>query len=327
MDPLYRLFRQRLLALPRTPEQQIVVCLGGGADSQTVLDLTDQFRQEFPQYQYLAVHLDHAFHAKSEGWAAGLVADCERRQFPMICEPLTVQLGRRISKEAAGRDARYQRLAELGQPNAIFLLGHHRNDQMETFFLQLKRGAGPKGLAAMAMVSQREQQTWLRPLLDVSKAEIYRYAKQHQLFWIEDDTNYDTDIERNFFRHRIVPQLEERWPHFGNALLRSSQLCAETALLLDELLAQQVTPHTNAHGHLATRWLVNHSEPLQRAALRFWLQQQQVATPSYAQLEQLRQQMLGTTNDARPKVRWGQVEVTRQVSADKERWLVLHEPT
>lgn len=326
-DPLYRLFRQRLLALQLQPKQQIIVCLGGGADSQTVLDLTAIFRQEFPHYQYFAIHLDHAFHSNSKEWAAGLVTDCQRRQFPMHCEPLDVALGRRISKEAAGREARYQRLAELGQPNAVFLLGHHRNDQMETFFLQLKRGAGPKGLAAMAMVSRRGKQTWLRPLLDISKAEIYRYAHEHQLFWIEDDTNYDTRIERNFFRHVIIPELEQRWPHFGNALLRSTQLCAETAMLLDELLAQQITPHINEQGHLATNWLLTHSEQLQRAVLRFWLQQQHAPTPSYAQLEQVRQQMLFTTNEARPQVQWGKVLLTRHIGHDKERWVVLHEST
>ncbi|RUO60850.1 tRNA lysidine(34) synthetase TilS [Pseudidiomarina marina] len=322
-DPLYTLFKQRLLALEPKPHQQIVVCLGGGADSQTVLDLTDHFRTESPQFNFLAVHLDHAFHPNSGDWAQGLVEDCQRRNFPMICEPLHVPSGSRISKEAAGREARYQRLNELADADAIFLLGQHRNDQIETFLLQLKRGAGPKGLAAMAMQSKKGGQTWLRPLLDISKEEIYRYANARELFWIEDDTNYDTSIERNFLRHEVIPKLEQRWPHFGQAVLRSAQLCSETQQLMEQLLDDRVRPHIDSQGRLATRWLQHTDEQLQRGVLRYWLQHQQAAIPSYAQLEQLRTQMLLTTNDASPCVEWANCAVKRITADNKDRLLVL----
>ncbi|CUA84757.1 tRNA lysidine(34) synthetase TilS [Pseudidiomarina woesei] len=322
-DSLYALFKKRLLTLQLAEQQQLIACLGGGADSQTILDLLDRFRHDFPHYRYLAIHLDHAFHPNSDEWAQGLVADCQRRDFPMLCETLPVKTGARISKEAAGREARYQRLSELGESNAVFLLGQHRNDQIETFLLQLKRGAGPKGLAAMAPLSLRNQQQWLRPLLDVSKQTIYDYAHARQLFWIEDDTNYDTAIERNFLRHDIIPKLEQRWPHFGDAVLRSAQLCAETQGLLEQLLSDRVSPHINADGALATRWLAATSPDLQRGVLRYWLQSQQVPLPSYAQLEQLRTQMLHTTNDTQPQVCWAQYCVVREVADNKDRLLRL----
>ena len=238
------------------------------------------------------------------------MADCERRQFPMICEPLTVQLGRRISKEAAGRDARYQRLAELGQPNAIFLLGHHRNDQKETFFLQLKRGAGPKGLAAMAMVSQREQQTWRRPLLDISKAEIYRYANQHQLFWIEDDTNYDTRIERNFLSHDIIPRLKNRWPAIEQTVLRSAELCAEHEALLNEML-DGVMQSVAAGNVLQLDGWQQRSIPMQKAILRRWFEDNGAKMPSAAVLNELIQQ-LERLPQGKVGVRWGAWAVNRE---------------
>lgn len=322
-DSLYATFKRRLLALELADQQQIIACLGGGADSQTILDLLDRFRRENPDYRYLAIHLDHAFHPSSAQWAQGLVADCQQRQFPLVCETLPVVTGARISKEAAGREARYRRMQELGEPNAVFLLGQHRNDQIETFLLQLKRGAGPKGLAAMAPLSLRDQQQWLRPLLDVSKQAIYDYAHARQLFWIEDDTNYDTAIERNFLRHDIIPKLEQRWPHFGDAVLRSAQLCAETQGLLEQLLSDRVSPHIDSDDALATRWLAATSPDLQRGVLRYWLQSQQVPLPSYAQLEQLRTQMLHTTNDTQPQVCWAQYCVVREVADNKDRLLKL----
>ncbi|RUO72466.1 tRNA(Ile)-lysidine synthetase [Pseudidiomarina sediminum] len=324
---LYSDFNAALTQLALRPQQQIVACLGGGADSQTILDLLDRWRSEHPQYRYLAIHLDHHFHPDSEAWASGLVADCARRQFPMHCETLPVPLGARVSKEAAGRDARYQRLSELVEPGAVMLLGQHRNDQIETFLLQLKRGAGPKGLAAMAQCITADaaerpgEQVWLRPLIGVSKAEIYAYAHQHQLFWIEDDTNYDTSIDRNFLRHEIVTRLEQRWPHFGDAVLRSAQLCAEQQQVLDELLGAQLAQWTRSDGALAVEPVAKQSVVTQRALLRAWLQQQGARMPSYAQLEQLRVQMLHTGNDRQPQVAWG----NHYVSRTRERFLQLHQ--
>ncbi len=310
---LYPVLTQSLSCLELKPGRQLVACLGGGADSQTVLDLLDRYRREHPQYEYLAIHLDHQFHPASGEWAQGLVDDCARRQFPLYTEVLAVPSGSRISKEAAGREARYARMAELAKPDAVFLLGQHRNDQIETFLLQLKRGSGPKGLSAMATAaSGQHQQQWIRPLLRISKAEIYRYAEQHQLFWIEDETNFDTSIDRNFLRHQVVPLLEQRWPQFGEAVLRSASLCAEQQQLLDELLSVQVEPMLDADGNLQSKPLEQASPQLQRAALRFWLARRNASMPSYAQLEQLRTQMLLTTNDASPAVSWGRYTVTRR---------------
>ncbi|MGQ4275575.1 tRNA lysidine(34) synthetase TilS [Pseudidiomarina sp. E22-M8] len=323
---LYPEFCAALQQAELRPQQQLIACLGGGADSQTILDLLDRWRAENPHYNYLAIHLDHQFHPKSAAWTQSLVADCQRREFPMHTEVLAVEQGARISKEAAGRNARYQRLSELAEADAVLLLGQHRNDQIETFLLQLKRGAGPKGLAAMAQHSTKpgalegSNQIWLRPLLGVSKAKIYGYAEQHQLHWIEDDTNYDTAIDRNYLRHEVVPKLEQRWPQFGDAVLRSARLCAEQQQVLDELLAEQLVHFVNASGELAVDKLKNHSAASQRALLRAWLQQQGASMPSYAQLEQIRAQMLHTQNDRQPVVAWGNYQLKRT----RNRYLVLH---
>ncbi|MEA3588802.1 tRNA lysidine(34) synthetase TilS [Pseudidiomarina sp. 1APP75-27a] len=326
-NDLYPQFCAALQEVELHPQQQLIACLGGGADSQTILDLLDRWRTEHPQFSYLAIHLDHQFHPSSGAWAQSLVEDCQRRNFPMYCEQLRVSQGSRISKEAAGRDARYQRLSELASDDAVFLLGQHRNDQIETFLLQLKRGAGPKGLAAMAQLSsrpgtqQKAQQRWLRPLLGVSKAQIYAYARQHQLHWIEDETNFDTAIDRNYLRHEVVPKLEQRWPQFGDAVLRSARLCAEQQQVLDELLQDQLTAYMDVAGALAVDPLRSHSAASQRALLRAWLEQQGAGMPSYAQLEQLRLQMIHTQNDKRPQVAWGDFIVKRTPS----RHLVLEQ--
>lgn len=310
-DDFYRSYCEALADLELSAPQQIVVALGGGADSQSVLDLTLRFRQSHPEFDFLAIHLDHFFHPDSPQWAQFLRDECARLDMPAIVEPLTVPTQSRQSKEAAGRAARYQRLAELTTPNAVILLGQHLSDQSETFLLQLKRGSGPKGLSAMAerapFVGERRL---CRPLLSHSKAEIYAYARARSLRWIEDNTNSDTQIERNFLRHEIIPKLRQRWPHFEQVVARSARLCAEQQALLEDLLEQDVKKRTSAGGELLLSDFATLSNSHQRALLRAWLGQQNASMPSEAVLMQLVQQ-LGAQDDAQVQVRWGMHQVRR----------------
>ncbi|RUO40485.1 tRNA lysidine(34) synthetase TilS [Aliidiomarina taiwanensis] len=307
---LYSTFTHELARLQLQPNQQIVVALGGGVDSQTVLDLTDRFRREHPEFRYLAIHLDHAFHPKSGAWAEFLASDCERRQFPYHIEPLNIVQGARESLEELGRDARYSRMAELTEADAVILLGQHRSDQIETFFLQLKRGAGPKGLSAMAFIAPFVGQRRLcRPLLGVSKSELYAYGESFGVQWIEDDTNYDTRIERNFLRHDIVPRLKSRWPAIEQTVLRSTQLCAEQHALLSELLDTVLNGIMQGQVLDLTGWTTR-SVPMQKALLRRWFELNEARMPSAAVLAELIQQ-LQRLPQGKVGVRWGQWQVQR----------------
>ncbi|WP_113906366.1 tRNA lysidine(34) synthetase TilS [Aliidiomarina celeris] len=308
---LYPQFKQQLCALALATNQQIVVALGGGVDSQTVLDLTDRFRREFPNYRYLAIHLDHAFHEKSAAWAEFLRADCEQRQFPAIIEPIQVVIANRESKEAAGREARYQRLAELTEANAVILLGQHRSDQIETFLLQLQRGAGPKGLSSMAAIAPfKEQRRLLRLLLNFEKTELYAYAEAHGVQWIEDDTNYDTSIDRNFLRHEIVPRLQQRWPSIQATVARSAELCAEQQSLLEYFIDKELTPRIQGDRFELAGWL-ELAPNLQKALLRRWFERAGVPLPSSAIMTELLRQ-LSRLPQGKVRVQWGQNQVYRE---------------
>ncbi len=307
---LYPVFEQGLARLILQPGQQIVVALGGGVDSQTILDLTDRYRLNYPQYRYLAIHLDHSFHPKSGAWSAFLRHDCERRKFPYLIEPLHIVQGPRESKEAIGRDARYAGLAERTEDDAVILIGQHRSDQIETFLLQLKRGAGPKGLSAMAFEAAFVGQRRLcRPLLSISKSELYAYGEAFNVQWIEDDTNYDTRIERNFLRHDIIPRLKSRWPAIEQTVLRSAELCAEHEGLLNELLSglMQTISQNNV---LELEGWQQRSVAMQKAILRRWFEKNGAKMPSAAVLNELIQQ-LSRLPQGKVGVRWGNWAVQR----------------
>lgn len=314
---LYPEFAKQLDSLQLPPGQQLVVALGGGADSQTILDLTLRYRQDHPEFSYLAIHLDHYFHPDSPKWAEFLRTWCINQNIEAIVEPLFVPSGARLSKEEQGRKARYQRITELTSENAVILLGQHRNDQAETFLLQLKRGAGPKGLAAMAIEAPfAGQRRLFRPLLATTKAEIYAYAKAHGVEWIEDDTNTDTSIERNFLRCEIIPRLTERWPQFLDTVARSAKLCAEQTALVDELLHEHLTARLEEDGRLLLKGWWQLSDIRQRALLRAWLQHNHAPLPSFAVLSELAKQIQRSEGGKQVRVSWANVEVYR-----RQKWL------
>ncbi|WP_268647783.1 tRNA lysidine(34) synthetase TilS, partial [Escherichia coli] len=140
--------------------------------------------------------------------------------------------------EAAARAARYAAFSAALAEGEALLTAQHLDDQSETFLLALKRGSGPAGLSAMAARATLGEHLLLRPLLGCSRQTLESYAQRHALSWIDDDSNQDTRFDRNFLRLQVLPQLNQRWPHFASAVARSASLCAEQEQLLDELLAE-----------------------------------------------------------------------------------------
>jgi tRNA(Ile)-lysidine synthase len=124
-----------------------------------------------------------------------------------------------VSTEMAARDLRYEWFGSLLNENDIqwVATGHHADDQIETFFLNLARGTGISGLRGMLPRSGKV----IRPLLPFSRKEIQEYATENSIDWIEDSTNNMTEIRRNFIRQKVLPLFEEINPNFRGTLLRS----------------------------------------------------------------------------------------------------------
>ncbi|GHK19478.1 hypothetical protein ECZU03_32670 [Escherichia coli] len=94
----------------------------------------------------------------------------------------------------------------------VLVTAQHLDDQCETFLLALKRGSGPAGLSAMAEVSSLPEHG-LSAVARPHAGELEQWALAHGLRWIEDESNQDDSYDRNFLRLRVVPLLQQRWPH------------------------------------------------------------------------------------------------------------------
>ena len=124
---------------------------------------------------------------------------------------------------------------EATQANEVLLTAQHRDDQAETLLFRLLRGAGVRGLSGMPRQRPLGKGHLLRPLLDVTRAELEAYAAEHQLSWIEDPSNQDRQFSRNYLRHQVFPVLTQRWPQAVATMARSAAHLSEAQGLLDEL--------------------------------------------------------------------------------------------
>lgn len=306
-DPLYlHLMRQ----LERCPPAPILLGYSGGVDSHVLLVLLARFVREHAGFTLHAVHVHHGLNPKADEWASHCARICSELDVPFTQKSVSINRQPRQSLEALARELRYQELAACLPEGGYLLTAHHQDDQLETLLLGLKRGSGPRGLAAMPMRQPFACGELLRPLLGISRSLIVDWAQQQRLVWIEDDSNLDTRFDRNFLRNEIVPRLQERWPGFAAMAGRSSQLCAEQEQLCEELAAQDLLAIGQDDGSLTLSALAALSPLRRQNLLRHWLRQAGV-TPGYELLQRIWPELVLARQDASPELVVGAATLRR----------------
>ena len=249
------------------------IAFSGGLDSTVLLHLLAS-TEGLPPLN--AIHIHHGLQAAADAWPAHCQSVCDSLGVPLRVVRVQVQPG--ASLERAAREARYQAFAEVVEAGEVLLTGQHRDDQAETLLFRLLRGAGVRGLAAMAVHRPLASGHLVRPILGISRAELEAYAHEHQLKWIEDPSNSDPRFSRNYLRHRVFPVLVEHWPQATASLARTAEHLGEAQGLLDELARLDLR---GAEQPSAFPWLrlpslmlaplQALSDARQRNALRHWL--------------------------------------------------------
>lgn len=227
------------LFLPITSFQRWIVAYSGGCDSAVLLDLARRANAQFGRSsaQLRAVHVDHQLSDASASWADHCRAICQCYGIPFVLEKVSVSnTGRGV--EDAARQARYAVFEAQLSADSVILLAHHLDDQLETLLLRLCRGTGIKGMAGMPRERRLGSGKLFRPLLDMSRENIVAYANVHDLSYINDPSNDDTQFDRNYLRKQVLPLLKQRWPAIDSAWPRFAQHCAEADKLLHTIGAE-----------------------------------------------------------------------------------------
>jgi tRNA(Ile)-lysidine synthase len=219
------------------PGDGVAVAVSGGADSLALLHALRTLAGP-RRWRLAVVTIDHGMRPGSAADAAFVADHAKALGLPALVRTLIpddLARHRPAGPEGAARAARYEALwpaaDELGCP--WLATGHTLDDQAETVLLQLLRGVGPDGLAAMAVRTGR----LLRPLLGVRRAETRACCAAAGLAWREDPTNAGDGPLRNRVRHHLLPLLEELRPGATQALARTAALAADERDWLDPLVA------------------------------------------------------------------------------------------
>jgi tRNA(Ile)-lysidine synthase len=259
-----------------------------------------------------ALHIDHGLHPDSAKWARHCADKAQALGMAFESIKVTVDNINELGLEAAARQARYHAFRFDLAEGEVLLTAQHQQDQAETLLLQLLRGAGPTGLSAMWPESDLDGLTIIRPLLSVSKAHILDYAQLHQLDWIEDPSNSDSTLNRNYLRNEIWPFLEKRWPSVTQTLSRSAAHCRETVALMQALAELDAGTVCNDDlDRLSVKALMSLPEPRQRNLLRYVIEQNGLSLPSTAVLQRIIDEVCKAAEDKSPLVTWPGAEVRR----------------
>jgi tRNA(Ile)-lysidine synthase len=284
--------------------------LSGGRDSVVLLDLLAAIAPS-RGHTVAAIHIHHGLSANAEAWAQFCVDRCAALGLACVVRRVSVARAPRASLEATARRARYDALAEaaraLGAP--VVALAQHQDDQAETLLLQLLRGAGPHGLAAMpALRADASGATWWRPLLEFARADIDAYARDSGLTWIDDESNVDARHVRNAVRQTVLPALRGIAPQATKTLARAAAHQAEAARLLDEL-AEQDAQSAVDDSTLLRDALVMLAPHRARNLLRWFLRSRGLPAPSTARLAAMLDQLRGARGDSVVRLTHAGVEV------------------
>ncbi len=285
----------------------VLIAYSGGPDSTALLHCSVQAQLDV---SLTAVHVDHQLHAESADWVRHCKAQCDAFGVELLVRKVCVGTAG-VSVEADARRARYAALRELMEPCAVLLTAHTLDDQAETVLLQLFRGAGVDGLAAMPRCAQFGAGSHLRPLLGVTRAEVNEYVVRKGLKTLLDPANTDDRFDRSYLRREVMPRLASRWPGIVKTLSRASGHQADASALLRTQAQHDLVAVRTARGRVSATALLS-LEPQRRInVLRFWLRAETKFVPPSWVVHRVEAELLGARGDAVLMVQWAEFEVRR----------------
>ncbi|MFK7996081.1 MAG: tRNA lysidine(34) synthetase TilS [Granulosicoccus sp.] len=274
------------------------VAYSGGVDSHLLLALMVRLRDTRRSFNVRAVHVDHSMQLESASWAEHARKVCESLRVPLEVCRCTVEADAR-GPEASARRARYLEFDNVLQKGEHLLLAQHAEDQAETFLLQALRGSGPDGLAGIPGKRSFGKGMMARPLLSCSQQSLLNEAHCMGLDWVEDPSNQQLHLDRNFLRLRVMPMIKARWPAATQTLSRSAMRSAAASQALKGM-AQQDLDGVKVAGKPELRLSALKKLPKERAftAIRLWVRQRGLLMPRLQDLMQVHSDLINARHDS-----------------------------
>lgn len=286
--------------------KRVVVAFSGGLDSTVLLHLVKGAGLTAPVH---ALHVNHGLNAEADHWQAHCERTCSALEVDFTA--VKVSVNTQGSLEENARQARFAAFEKFLAPGDLLLLAHHLDDQIETLFFYLLRGNTLTGIRGMPAERPLGPGVLFRPLLDMPRSTLVRYAKQEALDWVEDASNTDLGLDRNYLRHQVIPRIRARWPDLDQTLSGALDRSEETLQLIDWLGEGDLAASLAADGGLPLEALGALPAARARNLLRYWIGQTAMVWPPAAVLAEAVDTLATADEDATPLVAWQALALRR----------------
>ena len=306
-----------------TKGSTIIIGLSGGPDSVALLSVLKKLQ---PQYnlQLIAAHLDHQWRTDSANDVTFCKNLADKLKVPFIsAQAKDINLPPLKRKKASGSQEELGRLLRrsffegLAQKDNTIALGHHYNDQQETFFLRMIRGASIAGLAAM----KPRQGIYIRPLLDCTKQELLDYLTAENLSYLEDETNKDPKYLRNAIRHQVIPALKDCDARFDASFYKTLKNVQSTDAYIERITQDtfnKITTQSQDALQLNKELFLATDSFLHHRLLVTWLCKEQVSfTPTTAFFNEIMRFMNNQGKEHKIHTSWKLSKKAGMISIEK----------
>ncbi|MBQ8451796.1 MAG: tRNA lysidine(34) synthetase TilS [Clostridia bacterium] len=214
-------------------DDRIAVGVSGGADSMLLLWAL-YFKQKQIGFYLKAIHVNHNLRGSESDADAKFVEDfCKKKKIDYEILNVDVKKYKSAEKktvEEAARDLRFKAIGDQMKRDKLnkLFLAHHKNDQAETILMHIFRGSGISGAVGIC-----DTETIKRPLLNLTKTEIFKLCQDYGIEYVKDSSNNDNSYTRNFIRNEILPAVEKVYPGAVQSISKFGERCAEVQELID----------------------------------------------------------------------------------------------
>lgn len=303
LDASVGAFADALDALALPPGARLALAYSGGVDSSVLLHLAAAAARSRGCHLH-AFHIHHGLSPNADAWLAHCGQACAAQGVAFAARRIDLAPAGNGVEEAA-RIQRYAALGDLCREHGVgwLLTAHHQDDQAETVLLQLLRGSGVAGLSGMDAANiapsllGSADLVMARPLLQVARTDIERYAESHAIAHIDDESNRDTRYARNAVRLQVMPLLAQLFPGFQQRFARSAGHAQSAQRLLVELGREDLRQCLRGECLEIAEVEKLDADRIDNL-LRCWFGERGLRMPSSAWLAELRGQLLGAKADA-----------------------------
>ena len=286
--------------------KSIYVAYSGGIDSTALLYACFLLKQESKIKKLTAIHINHNLSKNAKLWESHCYNICNELDIKLIVKNIKIKTSK-DGLESAARKARYDIFSNLIKKDELLLVAHHADDVAETILFRLFRGTGIDGLEGPKKKRSIGRGTLIRPLLQFTKKELLEFIDIHKVNYIEDESNKESNQDRNFIRNEIMPLINERWNNFEKRIQSTSDIIKDRQEIFNLLFLEK-------YGSLVS----NNSIPLDifkeldsveaKELIRFIIDKSNIALPSKKVLNEIMKTFHTSNPSESSIVKWSRAD-------------------